>query len=469
MNIAQVNYQDVLGGAEKVAMQIHNGLMDRGHQSILYVANRISECPGIEELNPDTDNSAWAQTWINLARLFEAGEKKRVNHYAAKLSRALARPSAFRRWWQGKEEFGFDKTHMLLQQNSQDFEILHLHNLHGGFFDLRLLPKLTRQQPVLITLHDEWLYTGHCGYSADCIRWQQQCGQCPDLEAYPAIRIDNTSNNLRLKKQIYSESNFFLTTPSNWLLERVKSSVIADSIIDSKVINNGVDTSIYKPENKFSARLKTGINDTSFVGLFVANHFKTGKAKDFNTIYQAMKKLAANNLNKHFVLLAIGEALGNKKNDNLELITLPYIADPKRLACYYQSADVYLHAAHTEIWGLTVTEAMACGIPVIATATGGIREQVCSLPGYANAAIFNSSEQDVTGILVDSGNSEQMTAALQLLLNEEKNTLQMGRNASIRVRKKYSEEVMLQSYLDWYSEILALTGNGIYEPSEYCQ
>ena len=49
------------------------------------------------------------------------------------------------------------------------------------------------------------------------------------------------------------------------------------------------------------------------------------------------------------------------------------------VAPYYQAADVYLHAAKADNFPRAVLEALCCGTPVVATAVGGIPEQVKGL------------------------------------------------------------------------------------------
>ncbi len=453
MQIAQVNYQDKLGGAERIAFEIHNGLRKQGHDAVLYVGKKNTDASSIKELNPDTGNNLWTQCWVNQASKLEARQRSLLTHYGSKLLRALARPDAFYRWWHGQEEFGFHKTGQLLTASARSQQLLHLHNLHGGYFDLRLLPQLCATRPVTITLHDEWMYTGHCGYSAGCSRWQHSCGECPDLTSYPAIRVDNTRQNRKQKQELYQRSRFFLTTPSQWLLDRAKDSILSQSIINCRVINNGVNTELFKPAITASVRRQLGIDEQAFVGLFVANHFRTSKAKDYNTVYEAMHKLAAANKNKDIVLLAIGEDLGTESHDNLQVKTLPFISDQQQLGYYYQSADIYLHAAFTEIWGLTITEAMACGIPVVATKTGGIPEQVCSLAGYDDFTGYDKA--DATGILVNQQDSEQMYLAVNQLMNDRQLARQLGDNAATVAALRFSHKVMLQQYIDWYQEILA--------------
>ena len=65
----------------------------------------------------------------------------------------------------------FPASHRVLELPPRPPDVLHLHNLHGGYFDLRVLPELSARQPTVVTMHDEWLYTGHCAYTLDSERW----------------------------------------------------------------------------------------------------------------------------------------------------------------------------------------------------------------------------------------------------------------------------------------------------------
>ena len=58
-------------------------------------------------------------------------------------------------------------------------DVLHLHNLHGGYFDLRHLPRLSPRLPVVVTLHDTWLTSGHCAYTLECERWRDGLRRLP--------------------------------------------------------------------------------------------------------------------------------------------------------------------------------------------------------------------------------------------------------------------------------------------------
>ena len=64
---------------------------------------------------------------------------------------------------QGLEDFEFRVTRRRLNLTPERPDVIHCHNLYEGYFDLRALSALSRHVPVILTLHDEWLLTGHDG------------------------------------------------------------------------------------------------------------------------------------------------------------------------------------------------------------------------------------------------------------------------------------------------------------------
>ena len=108
--------------------------------------------------------------------------------------------------------------------------VIHCHNLHSGYFDLRALPWLSRVAPVVLTLHDAWLLSGHCAHSFGCDRWKNGCGACPDLSIPPAIAKDGTAANWKRKRRIFERSQLYVVTPSQWMMDRAQQSILAPAI-----------------------------------------------------------------------------------------------------------------------------------------------------------------------------------------------------------------------------------------------
>ncbi|MGI5236923.1 glycosyltransferase [Dactylosporangium sp. CA-139066] len=93
------------------------------------------------------------------------------------------------------------------------------------------------------------------------------------------------------------------------------------------------------------------------------------------------------------------------------------------LAGWYRSADVLACAPWYEPFGLTPLEAMACGVPVVAYATGGIAESVID---------------NVTGVLVPPRDTLAMAGALRGLLGDEVRRMSFASAAIDRVRSRYT-------------------------------
>ncbi len=81
---------------------------------------------------------------------------------------------------------------------------------------------------------------------------------------------------------------------------------------------------------------------------------------------------------------------------------------------------MYLHAAHAENLPTTILEALASGLPVVATAVGGIPEQVSSLDGLPGTPrAVGAGLNKATGALVPHADPASMAASIVALLTED--------------------------------------------------
>ena len=120
-------------------------------------------------------------------------------------------------------------------------DVVHLHNLHGGYFDLRELPALSRSRPVLLTMHDAWLLSGHCAHSFACGRWETGCGACPALWIHPSVPRDATALNWERKRALFARSALHVAVSSHWMADRVRRSILAPAVRELRVIPFGVN------------------------------------------------------------------------------------------------------------------------------------------------------------------------------------------------------------------------------------
>lgn len=445
MNILQVNTRDATGGAASVAWNLHQAYGRRGHRTWLAVGNKWTHDAGVLPIRHSASLGRWGRAWQSAEDALQSSEHpKHGQSWSRQIIRTLAEPRHALDWWRGVEDFNFRETWGLLELPPTGPDILHCHNLHGGYFDLRALPELSRRVPLVLTLHDAWPLSGHCAQSFDCERWRRGCGQCPDLTIYPAIRRDGTAFNWQRKKEIYAKSQLHVATPSHWLMRKVEESILASGIVDARVIPNGVDLTVFHPADKEAARSRLGIPIEARMILFTAQGIRRSIWRDFQTARAAVALLQSRLHGNQILFVALGEDAPPERIDGAEVRFVPYEPDPRSVASYYQAADVYMHPARADTFPLTVLEALACGVPVVATSVGGIPEQVVD---------------GRTGLLVPPGDAEALAGAVGQLLTDEALRHSYAREARKDAEERFDLERQIDAYLGWYRDILAHFGS----------
>ena len=89
----------------------------------------------------------------------------------------------------------FARTDYILETKKEfkEADIVHCHNLHSNFFDLKHSPKMSLKKPVVWTLHDMWAFTGFASNSVTL--------KNPQQEKFLLFLWDNTSHLLRIKRR----------------------------------------------------------------------------------------------------------------------------------------------------------------------------------------------------------------------------------------------------------------------------
>ena len=446
--ILQVSTADSPGGAEKVAYDLHQAYRASGYPRWLAVRSKHTNDFDILPVPNDASRNAWARVWLSVGKVRGFRRLRRGLHWVGQPGRHL-------QIQRGREDFSFPGTWRLLELPPERPDVIHCHNLHGGYFDLRALPWLSHQVPLVLTLHDTWLLSGHCGYSLDCERWKTGCGHCPDLAIYPAVRRDATAYNWRRKRGIYAKSRLYVATPCRWLMQRVKQSILAPAIVEARIIPYGVDLSVFRATEKQTARAALDIPRDSRVLLFAANGVRRNMFKDYAALQATVGHVAERQHRQRILFIALGEDAPAEQVGQAEVRFIPYQKDPQVVARYYQAADLYLHAAKADTFPNTVLEALACGVPVIATAVGGIPEQVKGFQtaGCGASDLNRYGVNEATGVLVPAGDVEGMAAAIDQLLNDESLCRQLGENASRDSRGRFDLRRQASDYLEWYEHL----------------
>ncbi len=303
-------------------------------------------------------------------------------------------------------------------------DILHLHNLHGYYINVKLLfdwIKLRPNMKVLWTLHDCWAFTGHCSHFdyAGCDKWLSGCSACSQRKTYPKSYVfDNCKRNYLNKKSIFTGvKNLKIITPSNWLKSKVEQSFLNE--YEVYAINNGLDLSVFKPtESDF--REKNGLINKKII-LGVA--YGWGAKKGLND-FISLSKLISDEY--RIVIVGLTDKRINKLPPNV--LGIRRTDTIKKLTAIYTSADVFVNPSKEETMGLTTAEALACGTPVIV---------------YNKTAVPEVPDEK-SGIVLKENTPKAILDALE--------KLSFNSADCIARAKTFAKEIKYKEYLSVYNE-----------------
>jgi glycosyltransferase involved in cell wall biosynthesis len=213
------------------------------------------------------------------------------------------------------------------------------------------------------------------------------------------------------------------------------------SLQKSVTIYNGVNTSHFKPQPDKSIRNKLGLGPDNILVGSVGN---IRPSKGYNFLLEAAKLVV--NQYPQFRFVVAGEGSGKLYENLLELRkTLElekhffFLGLEPDVSRFMNNLDIFVLPSVSEGFSISTIEAMACGVPVIATRSGGPEEIVSSFEN---------------GILVDACNSESIAEYIVELCIKKNMPLNIITNSIAHVARYYSSKMMLDKYASIYDSLL---------------
>jgi glycosyltransferase involved in cell wall biosynthesis len=252
-------------------------------------------------------------------------------------------------------------------EDLEGVDVVHLHTM-GDWFDVpRWLESLPREMGVVVSLHDMWHVSGGCFLYRGCDRYTGSCSPCPILKM-PTNRFLAADEHAR-KLRAYRNCRARLVANSQWLAEIARHSPIASACGGVCVIPPGIDTTVFRPQDKNLCRKHLGLPADAFV-IVTGGASLTDANKNVAWLFEQLPHLPDL---AGVIVLAFGEGtLAIQAGLNIRFTG--GIRDRRDLARLLAAADVFVSASLMETYGLTLAEAMACGTPVVAPHVGGIPE-----------------------------------------------------------------------------------------------
>jgi alpha-1,6-mannosyltransferase len=228
------------------------------------------------------------------------------------------------------------------------------------------MKRLMRQRPSLIEAGDPYT-PGLAALKAGEAMGVPVVGFChTDLGALAALHIGEWAEKPVRKHwgEIYRRFDRALA-PSRYIAQR-----LAEAGVEAPLaVPLGVDVELFRPDGADPAglRRRLGLEPRHRLLAFAG---RPAREKRVDVLIEAVERLG-----EPYVLLLVG-ARGDRAFASERVIELPYEPEPGRLAALLASCDAFVHANDSEPFGLIVLEAMACGLPVVGVASGGVGESV---------------------------------------------------------------------------------------------
>ena len=341
---------------------------------------------------------------------------KGQNEHPAKGIRVFAYPSL-----KLAERFGVPYPILTVEAYKKFAKVIKkcdLVHAHGHvYMSSYLAGKLAKKykKPFIVTQHNTWI----------------------DYQSW--LNIMENINDLTIGKSVLKHADRILTVSKETMKYVLR---LGADKAKTSVMYNGVDTNCFHPVKKGESRKKLGLPKKRKI-IFSARRlvYKNG----IDTLIESAHLVARNNPDILFVVAGKGPSRKLIEDRIKELgiedsIKLTGFVPDDLLPVYYDAADYFvLPSASGEGLPLVLFEAMACGLPVIATTVGGTPE------------IINHMKN---GVLVPPRNPEAMAEALSKLLAEEKLGQTIGEEAKKNVEDMFTWEKNLRQLKGVYNEFV---------------
>ncbi len=413
MNICLLSASDGREGAFVAARRLHQGLVTAGADACMFVGRKSSEDPSIK-----TFPSVFVRGWTRLAPHIDTAPLRLYPN---------RKRTAFSLAWVPDQ--------VVHQVNELAPAVINIHWVCDGFLRLGSLRHMKR--PLVWTLHDMWPFTGGCHYGYDCDKYQSHCGNCPQLAS--DSRTDLSWCTWKRKSQAYQDLALTIVCPSTWLAERARSSSLM-SRYRIEVIPNALNVNEYRPIDKSVARELLGLPKDRKLILFGAVNAVSDNRKGYDKLVLAVNKYLHGNDKTGIELLVFGSSKPATPMDvRTRVRYLGRLHDDISLSLVYSAADVMIVPSTQEAFGQTASEAMACGIPVVAFDGTGLKDIV---------------DHQVNGYLASPFSTENLADGIAWVLENDTRRRILSSNARAKAVTTFSSQIVAQRYLDLYREIV---------------
>jgi glycosyltransferase involved in cell wall biosynthesis len=424
-------------GAGRAAYRIHRALINEGLNSIMLVANKDSQDNSVVQIS---------NAYKNIDKPIKQKKDlvKRSFDFLLFIIKQFHWKMMLIRWVP-KTLYNFNVSYVSynkIKQYLEDVDIISLYSIQS-FLSSKIIKKIYNytKAPIVWTPMDIEPMSGGCHFNNGCERFNDSCGDCPQL--VKSKRKDISRLILNKKRKDYNNLPITIVACSSWVEAWVrKSSIFKNNRIEKIFL--GVDNTIFHSIDKENARKTLGLPLNKKLILFMCFNLDDKRKggdyllKALDNIYENINKKKTNIESNEINLVTIGRlndsSFNNMPFDNIHL---GLINDDRILAMVYNAVDVVAVPSIDDPGPMIINEAYMCETPIVAFDIGVASD------------ILGSSQG---GYIIKDYDINKFSSALYECLDKS-NSVDQGQSSN-NLRKQLTIKYQSKKYISLFKEIL---------------
>lgn len=261
------------------------------------------------------------------------------------------------------------------------------------------------------------------------------------LHLTPSLFLFKIFASIRNKLLRYADS---FVAISSEIATELKNYGVSDSALH--LIPNSVDTKVFRPvsnheKHKLRQKLALPISDiiVTFTGRLVSY-------KGLPLLIRVWKKIHEEHQSVSLLIVGSGGSDIHKCEAQLKDYvqfnnlgkSVYFTGDVHNVHEYLQASDIFVFPTENEAFGISLIEAMACGLPIISTHIGGLKDVVI---------------HEQNGLVVEAGNFGQLHGAINTLITDASLSASLRKAALKAVQHQYTRDIVTKEYIKLFKRL----------------
>lgn len=409
IKVAHYSHSDTGSGAGRAAWRLHRALMAADVDSTMTVIQADSGDWTVAVRGSPIDKAA---------RVLRTNAARLVCRALRTDNPILHSPAMLRSRWPER-----------INRSSAD--LVHLHWIGHEMMSVEDVARI--KKPLVWTLHDMWAFAG-----AEHVVWDERWrdGYLRDNRPSHEKGFDLNRWVWRRKQRAWRVP-IQIVAPSRWL-----AACVAESALMRKwpvaMIPNALDVSVWRPVDRAAARQMLGFGVGEKVIVFGALGGAGQHNKGFDLLQKALQHLRSEV--QELKLVVFGESEPRERPDfGFPVTYTGRLHDDISLRVLYSAADLVVVPSRIEAFGQAAAEAHACGTPVVAFDTSGLRDIIIHRQ---------------TGWLAESFDTLDLAGGMFWVLSNSERAQKLGEMARQHVMTHFATPVVARQYETLYRATL---------------